>query len=75
MREKTGLSEETIQVPGDVLTVADLKDWMRSRGPEFAEAFAAPKAVRAALNQTHAKDDAMLGDVREVAFFPPVTGG
>ena len=32
-------------------------------------------SVRAAINQTHAKHNAPVAGAREIAFFPPVTGG
>lgn len=75
VREKTGISEETIGLTSEVVTVADLVGFLRRRGPEFESAFAVPASVRAALDRTHAKPEAPIGEAREVAFFPPVTGG
>lgn len=76
VREKVGLAEEDILLPPTVATVSDVIAWQRSRGPQFAEAFAAGKrVVRAAVDQTHAKPDASILSAREIAFFPPVTGG
>ena len=75
VREKTGLSEETIRLERGIETVGDLVLFLRQRGPEFEAAFANPGTVRAALDKTHVKIDARIGAAREIAFFPPVTGG
>jgi molybdopterin synthase sulfur carrier subunit len=75
VREKTGRAEEDIVLPGSVSTLAELVAWLKSRGPEFEDAFRRPNVVRAAIDHTHAKPEASLAGAREIAFFPPVTGG
>lgn len=75
VREKIGRSEETLEVPAEVSTAGDLVRWLAARGPEYAAAFERPDVVRTALDQVHAKPTASLRGVREVALFPPVTGG
>jgi molybdopterin synthase sulfur carrier subunit len=75
VREKIGRGSEEITLPDDVATVADLVAWLKTRGPEFSEAFARPNVVRAALDKAHVKPDAPIAEAREIAFFPPVTGG
>ena len=55
--------------------MAELVTWLKGRGPEYAEAFARADVIRAAIDQTHVKPSASLAGAREVAFFPPVTGG
>lgn len=75
VREKTGRAEESIILPATVATVGELIAWLKSRGPEFEEAFRAGHVVRAAIDHVHAKPEAKLGGAREIAFFPPVTGG
>ena len=75
VREKVGKSAETVELPASVATIADLVSWLIARGPEYAEAFARPDVVRAAIDRTHVKPAAVIGDAREIAFFPPVTGG
>lgn len=75
VREKVGRAEEVLEVPAGIATVGDLVGWLAARGPEYAAAFARPGVVRAALDHVHAKPGASLQGVREVAFFPPVTGG
>jgi molybdopterin synthase sulfur carrier subunit len=75
VRERIGRSEETLDVPSDVATVADLVRHLVGRGPEYAHAFERPDIIRAAIDQRHVKHDAPLAAAGEVAFFPPVTGG
>ena len=75
VREKTGKAEEVLDLPPDIKTVADLMMWLRDLGPEYAEAFARAEVVRAAIDQAHVKPTASLAGAREIAFFPPVTGG
>jgi sulfur-carrier protein len=75
VRQKVGQSEETIALPDGVATVADLAAWLAGRGAGYAEAFADPKLLRAAVNQDHVAFDARVSSDDEVAFFPPVTGG
>jgi molybdopterin synthase sulfur carrier subunit len=75
VREKVGCESEDVELPEDIQTVADLVDWLKQRGPQYGEAFARPQVVRAALDKVHVKLTAALGAAREIAFFPPVTGG
>jgi sulfur-carrier protein len=75
VREKTGKAEEIVDVPAGVGTVAELVVWLKGLGPEYAEAFARADVIRAAIDRTHVKPSASLSGAREIAFFPPVTGG
>lgn len=75
VRERVGKSSEVITLPADIATVADLVEWLRKRGPEYGEAFAKPAMIRAAVDQVHVKPSEPIGAAREIAFFPPVTGG
>jgi molybdopterin synthase sulfur carrier subunit len=75
VRERVGHAEEEIDLPPDVASVADLIAWLSQRDEGYAAAFAEPTVIRAALDQEHVEHDAMLANVREVAFFPPMTGG
>jgi molybdopterin synthase sulfur carrier subunit len=75
VREKVGLDTEDVDLPANIATVADLVGWLKQRGPQYGEAFARPQVVRAALDKVHVKPTAPLGTAREIAFFPPVTGG
>ena len=75
LRQKVGKSEEHFVLRGQVCTVSELLEVLRDRGGGYAEAFADPSRVRAAVNQQHVRFDAKLANDDEVAFFPPVTGG
>lgn len=75
VREKIGHAREEIELPASLETVADLIVWLRERGPQYENAFIRAEVIRAAVNQTHVKHSASLTGAREIAFFPPVTGG
>jgi sulfur-carrier protein len=75
VREKTGKSEERVDIPAGVTTVADLVGWLKGRGPQYAEAFARAEVIRTAIDHQHVKAQASIHGAREIAFFPPVTGG
>ena len=75
VREKVGREQEIVEPPATVATVADLIGWLKTRGPEYEAAFERAAFIRAAIDQTHVKAAASLAGAREVAFFPPVTGG
>lgn len=75
VREHIGHSEEHVVLPAAVGTIADLITWLSNRGSNYAEAFKHPPAIRAALDRVHVKHDAVIGEAREIGFFPPVTGG
>jgi sulfur-carrier protein len=75
VRERVGRPEEIADVPADIATVGDLVRWLKGRGEEYAYAFENEGVVRAAVDHVHVKPDAALAGAREVAFFPPMTGG
>ncbi|RZF64111.1 molybdopterin converting factor subunit 1 [Sphingomonas populi] len=75
VREKIGTGAETLDLPAGLTSVGDLVAWLAGRSPGHAEAFADPARLRAAVDQTFVPLDAPLGRPREVAIFPPVTGG
>jgi sulfur-carrier protein len=75
VREKTGRAEEVVELPAGIDTVAGLVAWLKARGPEYGEAFQSAEVIRAAVDRRHVASDARLAGAREVAFFPPVTGG
>ena len=75
VREKLGRAEETLALPMDLKTVADVMAWLSRRGPEFSDVFSRPGIIRAALDQAHVQPSAQVAGAREIAFFPPVTGG
>ena len=73
LRERIGLGRERVETSAE--TVADLVAELRAREPRYEAAFADLSAVRVALDQDLSDFDAPLAGVREVAFFPPMTGG
>jgi len=75
VRERIGKGDEVVELPDGVATVADLMAWLAGRGEEYAFAFENPKVIRAAINHTHVKPSATIAGAKEVAFFPPMTGG
>ncbi|MFO1163433.1 MAG: MoaD/ThiS family protein [Reyranellaceae bacterium] len=75
MKRRVGLGEEEVTPPADVATVADLVAWLRTRSPGHAEALAEGAAFGAAVDQRTAPFDTSIAGAREVAFFPPFTGG
>jgi molybdopterin synthase sulfur carrier subunit len=75
VRQKIGKSEETLALPQDVATVAQLAAWLARRGAGYADVFADLRRLRAAVNQEHVGFDAPIAEGDEIAFFPPVTGG
>ncbi len=75
VRERIGKTEEVVDVPAGLATVGDLVTWLAGRGEEYAHAFANPKVVRAAIDRAHVRADAPIAGAREIAFFPPMTGG
>lgn len=75
VRERVGMSDETLDIPADLVTIADLVRWLKARGENYEAAFANDSVVRAALDQIHARPQSPLGTAREIAFFPPMTGG
>jgi sulfur-carrier protein len=75
VRERIGKGEETIDPPVSVATVGDLMSWLASRGDEYALAFESSKFIRVAIDRTHVKASAPIAGAKEVAFFPPMTGG
>ena len=75
VKDRIGKAEETLDLPADIRTVADLLAWMPSQGENYAAALNDPALVRVALDQEFAHLDDVIGEAREIALFPPVTGG
>jgi molybdopterin synthase sulfur carrier subunit len=75
VRERIGKPEEEVDPPAAIATVADLIRWLSKRGDEYAHAFDNPQVIRAAIDRAHVRPDAAIAGAREIAFFPPMTGG
>jgi molybdopterin synthase sulfur carrier subunit len=73
VRERIGLPRERVET--SAATVADLVEELSAREERYAAAFSDLAALRVALDQELSAFDAPLAGVREVAFFPPMTGG
>jgi molybdopterin synthase sulfur carrier subunit len=75
VRERIGKLEEEVDPPAAVRTIGDLITWLSSRGEEYAYAFENGHVIRAAIDRNHVKPDTAIAGAREIAFFPPMTGG
>jgi sulfur-carrier protein len=75
VRERIGKAEEELAPPRTVTTIGELMTWLAQRGEEYAHAFENPKVIRVAIDHAHARPDAPIASAREIAFFPPMTGG
>lgn len=75
LKETLQTSGFELELPMEVKTIGELRRFLTTRDPIFAEAFAPNKNLRAAQSQIMVLEDALVQDHAEVAFFPPVTGG
>jgi len=75
VRERIGLSDERVSLPGSVRTAGEMIAWLAERGDNYAYALEAPSTIRVAVDQLHIEQDELLGAATEIALFPPMTGG
>lgn len=75
LRARIGTAEEALAMPSQVHDVKSLLDWLKARGPNYAEALKDLSTVRVAVNQDYVGPDHPVRDGDEIAIFPPVTGG
>ncbi len=75
VRERIGIQQEDVQLPADVETVADLLRWLKSRGDGYEYALENPQVIRVAIDQEHVDHSERIASAREIALFPPMTGG
>jgi molybdopterin synthase sulfur carrier subunit len=75
VRERIGKSEEELTPPADVDDVQALLSWLRARGGGYEAALEHPHVIRVAIDREHVDHSAPLAGAREVALFPPMTGG
>ncbi|MER5171889.1 molybdopterin converting factor subunit 1 [Thioclava sp. GXIMD2076] len=73
VRERIGAARETVET--EAQTAAELVEELRTRSDYHAAALADLTALRVALDQELSDFDTPLGETREIAFFPPMTGG
>lgn len=75
VREAVGKGAERVDPPAEVTTVSDLIAWLAMQSAGHATALEDHARLRVAIDQKFASFDASIKEAREVAFFPPVTGG
>lgn len=75
VREMVGTDSETLSPPAEATSVAALLDWLAARSPGHATALADRSRIHVAVDQQFAKPDTAITGAREIALFPPVTGG
>jgi sulfur-carrier protein len=75
VRERIGKGEEEIVLPASVKTVSDLLLYLKGLGEEYEAALQMPKVIRVAINQEHVEHSELIAGAREIALFPPMTGG
>jgi sulfur-carrier protein len=75
VRDAVGVGEEVVEISGDLTTVGALAAFLAKRSEGHALAFADPDKLRCAVDLGMVDFDASVADAKEIAFFPPVTGG
>jgi molybdopterin synthase sulfur carrier subunit len=75
LRARIGQAEEQVSLPPEVRDVAELLEWLRARGPRYAEALRDLSVIRVAVNQDYVGFEHPVKAEDEIAIFPPVTGG
>ena len=75
VRERIGKPEEEVSLPAEVVTVEDLLRWLKGRGDEYAHALRHSEVIRVAIDQEHVDHKEPVAGAREIALFPPMTGG
>ena len=75
VRERIGCGEEVVDPPAGIADVAGLIDWLAQRDEAHAAAFVDRDRLRAAVDQAFVPMVAAIAGAREIAIFPPVTGG
>lgn len=75
VRESIGIGHERVVPPAEIADVAGLIDWLAARGGGYGEALSDKTRIRAAVDQLFVPLDTPITGAREIALFPPVTGG
>jgi len=75
VRERIGKAEERLELPADIVTAGDLVLWLAGRDEAHAHALQSPATIRVAVDQMHVTHAAPIAGAREIALFPPMTGG
>ena len=75
VRERIGKAEEEIVPPPSSTTVAELMRWLGGAARNTRMRSRIRKSIRAAIDKSHVRPDTAIAGAREIAFFPPMTGG
>ncbi|MCV9965814.1 molybdopterin converting factor subunit 1 [Pararhizobium sp. BT-229] len=75
VRERIGKAEETLDLPETVITAGDLLVYLKTLGEEYETALEHENVIRVAINQEHVDHREPIAGAREIALFPPMTGG
>lgn len=75
VRERLGLDEEQVSLGDDVETIGDVLTILIDRGAAYAEILSDVQKLRFALDQDYGTPASAIGTAKELAIFPPVTGG
>ena len=75
IKEHIGKSEELIELPDDITTIAELINYLDSLNDHYKRAFVKRDLIKIAVNKTYCSAETKISNNDEIAFFPPVTGG
>lgn len=75
VRERIGVAEEDIVLPAEIDTAGELIAFLKARGEGYAHALERDRFIRVAADHEHVSHDVSIRGAREVALFPPMTGG
>ena len=69
------MPEEELDLPAGVTSVADLISFLSRKRRRLRRRLLRADVIRAAIDQEHVEHDTPIAGAREIAFFPPMTGG
>jgi len=76
LRERVGMGSEQVELPADVKTIDDLFEWFDKRDEQFSPISENRELIQVAIDQQHVQDrKSPIGKAKEIALFPPMTGG
>lgn len=75
VRERIGAAEEVLDLPSSVTTAGELLQWLAAQGENYANALQFPDAIRVAIDHEHVGHEELIAGAKEIALFPPMTGG
>lgn len=75
VRERIGTTEETLDIPDSVVTARDLLAHLKTLGENYEAALEHDNVIRVAINQEHVEHHEPIAGARQIALFPPMTGG